>query len=115
MVRLVLLALTSLACVQAASAQQPGYVGRWAPEASWCRNAPGTTDELPMRFSARGLEGFEMACQFDRIRGGAGEWDISATCRGEGMTEKRRIMLRREGETLVWTERKRDTLRMVRC
>ena len=111
----VLVGLSSLACVQAASAQQPGYVGRWANEASWCRNTPGTTDELPVRFSARGFEGFEIGCRFDRIRGGAGEWDISATCHAEGMIEKRRITLRREGEALVWIERNQETQRMVRC
>lgn len=110
-----LISLSSLGLIHAAAAQQPAYVGGWAGEASWCRNKPGTTDELPMRFSARGFEGHEIRCSFDRIAGGAGRWDISATCHGEGMTEKRRMSLTREGDVLIWSERGKPTLRLARC
>jgi hypothetical protein len=93
----------------------PGYVGRWANEASWCRNKLGTTDEIPMIFSARGVEGYEFRCRFDRVAGGGGTWRISATCFGEGLTEKRQFELRRQGESLLWIDKKRGTQPMARC
>jgi hypothetical protein len=115
MLRYVLLiSLSSLGPIHAA-AQQPAYVGRWASEAAWCRNKLGTTDEIAMRFTARGVEGFEFACTFDKVGSGNGRWDIAATCRGEGMTEKRRLNLIRDGDVLVWSERGKPTLRLARC
>ncbi|KRE13775.1 hypothetical protein ASE66_16455 [Bosea sp. Root483D1] len=110
-----LISLSSLGLIHTAAAQQPAYAGRWASEAGWCRNKLGTTDEIPMRFTARGVEGFEFACTFDKVGGGNGRWDIAATCRGEGMTEKRRINLSRDGDVLVWSERGKPSRRLSRC
>jgi hypothetical protein len=104
-----------LAVLPAASAQQPGYVGRWAAERSWCANRPGTTDELPVRFSARAFEGFELSCRFVRVEGGKGRWEIAARCEGEGMTEQRRFVLVRDRKGLVWREPGRPDFRLVRC
>lgn len=107
--------LAGLTLPAAAGAQQPGYVGNWASEASWCRNKLGTTDEIPLRVSARGVEGFEFRCSFDRVSGKDGRWDVTATCQGEGMTEKRRIRLVRDGDAMTWSERGKDAQRLVRC
>jgi hypothetical protein len=110
-----LISLSSLGLIHPATAQQPAYVGRWANEAAWCRNKLGTTDEIAMRFTARRVDGFEFYCSFDRVGGGNGRWDISATCHGEGMTEKRRFSLTREGDTLIWSERGQTPRRLSRC
>lgn len=116
MLRCVLLVgLSSFGLLHTAAAQQPGYVGRWADEAAWCRNKLGTTDEIPMTFAARGVEGFEFYCDFDRVAGGNGRWNIAATCHGEGMTWKRRMNLTRDGDTLVWSERGKPSRRLSRC
>ncbi|MCA0318641.1 MAG: hypothetical protein LCH88_11305 [Proteobacteria bacterium] len=84
----------------AQSASEPGYVGRWAAQAGWCRNRPGTTGELPIRLTASGMEGLENSCRFTRIEGGSPEWRVTRTCQVEGMTQRDRIVLRREGSSL---------------
>ncbi|MBL8569205.1 MAG: hypothetical protein JNK84_08975 [Phreatobacter sp.] len=106
---------SSDALAQPASA--PGYVGRWAAEASWCRNRPGTTDELPIRLTARGMEGMENSCRFTRIEGASPEWRVARTCQVEGMTQRDRIVLRREGNSLRITYRgpANDSVLYVRC
>lgn len=110
-----LISLLSLGLIHTAAAQQPAYAGRWAHEAAWCRNKLGTTDEIAMRFTARRVDGYEFYCSFDRVNGGNGRWDIAATCHGEGMTEKRRISLVRDGDVLVWSERGKPSRRLARC
>lgn len=98
-------------------AGEPGYAGRWAYQAGWCRNRPGTTDELPMRVTARGMEGMESSCRFTRIEGGSPEWRVARTCQVEGMTQRDRIVLRREGNSLriTFPGRGNESVLYARC
>jgi hypothetical protein len=101
----------------AQSGGQPAYVGRWADQASWCRNRLGTTDEIPFTISARGLEGMEWGCRFLQVTGSHPQWRITASCSGEGMTNRERFIFRVEGNVLRFTyvDRGNRTDRAVRC
>ena len=110
------LAVSTAAAPASANAGPPSYVGRWAAQPEWCRNKPGNTDELPIRFTARRMDGFENTCRFDRVRGGPGLWRIDATCQGEGMTERRQMELRVDGATLRLKDRGDSAAtRFTRC
>jgi hypothetical protein len=97
-------------------ASQPGYVGRWTDQPSWCRNRVGT-DELPLVIGARNLEGVEWACRFEQVSGSHPEWRIAARCQGEGMTNRERFVFRVEGNAmrLTYVNRGNRTHRLVRC
>jgi hypothetical protein len=95
----------------------PSYVGRWAADPAWCRNRPGTSDEIPITFTRRGMEGLENSCRFDRIGGGPAHWNIAMTCRGEGMTARDQIELSVDGNTMqiVYRSRSDAPVKLARC
>jgi hypothetical protein len=98
-----------------AQAGQNSYVGRWASKPEWCRSKPGTSDEIPITFTRRGMKGLENSCEFNRVSGGSGRWLISMTCHGEGMTEKHDVELLVDGNTMVYRERGGRAARLTRC
>jgi hypothetical protein len=87
----------------------PSYVGRWMDNRN-CR--PPYENEL--RFSTRGMEGDELSCRFNQIRGGSGRWHVSMSCHGEGGTEQREVDLLVDGNIMQFKERG-DTSKKTRC
>jgi hypothetical protein len=96
--------VASWACAGGTSAHAkpgpPSYVGRWMDNPG-CR--PPYENEL--KFSTRSMEGDELSCRFDRIRGGSGRWHITMTCHGEGGTERSEVDFLVEGNTMHFRER----------
>jgi hypothetical protein len=88
---------------------QPSYVGRWMDNPS-CR--PPYENEL--KFSTRGMEGDELSCRFDRIRGDSDRWHIRMTCHGEGGTERRDVNILVDGNTMQFKEGG-NTSKKTRC
>lgn len=78
---------------------QPSYVGRWMDNSSCL---PPYENEL--KFSTRSMEGDELSCRFDRIRGGYGRWHIRMSCHGEGGTELREVDILIDGNTMQFKE-----------
>jgi hypothetical protein len=93
---------------------QPAYVGRWAYRAGWCRNQPGTTDEIPILFTRHTLEEMESTCRFDRVSGTPGKWKIAVTCQVEGITKRGQIEIAVNGNTMN-LKRNGDTVKLTRC
>ncbi|HEV7258613.1 MAG TPA: hypothetical protein VGN82_12610 [Bosea sp. (in: a-proteobacteria)] len=96
----------------AVSGEQPGYVGLWSRQLAWCADA-----DSRIRFTLRGTEEIESACDFDRIEGGNGRWSVRQTCRAEGTTTRSRMDISVEGErmTLVFPGKKGSPTRLLRC
>ncbi len=87
----------------------PAYVGRWMDNPT-CR--PPFENEL--KFSTHGMDGDELSCRFDRIRGGSGRWHIRMTCHGEGGTERREVDILVDGNTMQFKEGG-ETSKKTRC
>jgi hypothetical protein len=91
---------------------QPAYVGLWARQKSWCSD-----DDRRIRFTLRGTEEVESACDFDRIEGGNGRWSVRQTCHVEGSKTRSRMEISVEGDrmTLAFPDRQGSRTRVVRC
>jgi hypothetical protein len=92
-----------------AESSPPSYLGRWMDNPN-CR--PPYENEF--RFSTRSMDGDELSCRFDRIRGGAGRWHIRMSCHGEGGTERREVDILVEGNTMRFKEGG-NTSKKTRC
>ncbi len=92
--------------------EQPGYLGLWARQKAWCAD-----DDSRIRFTLRGTEEIESACDFDRIEGGNGRWSVRQTCHVEGTRTRSRMEISVDGDrmTLVFPDRKGSRTRLVRC
>ena len=105
--------LVSWACAGGTSAHAksgpPSYVGRWMDNPS-CQ--PPYENEL--KFSTRSMEGDELSCRFDRIRGDSGRWHIRMSCHGEGGTERRDVEILVDGNTMQFKEGG-NTSKKTRC
>jgi hypothetical protein len=67
----------------AASAQQPAYVGRWAPKPAQCKIPQGNED-APLVMRRDGYDQFETHCRFSNIRQKGQSWTVRAACEAEG-------------------------------
>jgi hypothetical protein len=107
--------MASWACAGGAIAHaqsvRASYIGRWAESPEGCRNQPDAV------FTARGMEGNENSCRFDRIRGGSGRWHIAMTCHAEGMTVREQVELFVEGNTIQikYRDRGNASQNLKRC
>jgi hypothetical protein len=97
-----------------AQTRQPAYVGRWAYQPAWCRNKPGATDEIPIRFTRQTMEGMESTCRFDRVSGAPGKWKIAVTCQVEGTAERGQIEIAVNGNTMS-LKRGGKPVELTRC
>ncbi len=77
------------------------YVGRWAAEAAWCKNARGEGDEVPIVLRARALSGLENECRFTSLTKSGNRWQVQANCRGEGRRGRDHWIMERRGERLA--------------
>jgi hypothetical protein len=96
----------------AAQSEPPAYVGLWARQVTWCSDS-----ERTIRFTLRGTEEIESACDFDRIAGGSGKWSIRQTCHVEGTKTRSRMDISVEGDrmTLGFPDKKGSRTRVLRC
>jgi hypothetical protein len=100
-----------------ASAAEP-WEGLWAAEASWCRNSPGETDQVPVRYSRTGIEGLESACSLTKVTRlqKVNAWILDQSCSGEGESWSARelVMVTDEGDMVRFTE-EGFAITMKRC
>ncbi len=101
----------------AANSAEPAFVGSWAADRSWCDNDPGDTDQVPVRLTRRGLEGYENSCRFIRISEHGGVWQSRLRCEAEGNVYYERLNMRvaRSQLVLMYPDRKGREARLFRC
>ena len=95
-------------CPAAARAEQPTYVGKWAERPQNCQSEPDYT------YNAQSMSGNESACRFSHIGGGAGTWQMTWICKGEGGPRTEQVEL----QVLKNTMQVKDssgTSKLTRC
>lgn len=87
-----------LAGSQTASAETPGYVGRWAEKRASCSDR--LSDAMPIEIKKRRLQGYDSTCTFQRVEG-VNPWTVDSVCEGEGQTFSQRWRYTRKGDSLI--------------
>ncbi|MEZ5841497.1 MAG: hypothetical protein R3D02_14070 [Hyphomicrobiales bacterium] len=109
---LILIAATTLATT--ALAGEP-FEGKWAAEAAWCKNKPSMTDQVPIKVSRKGIEGYESSCPFTSVTQKGGSYVARAKCSGEGETWTETYVMKVEGNKLTLTYEDGSATQYVRC
>ena len=95
-----------LTAADMAAAQTYPFEGRWARQASYCRNTWGRVDNpdrVPITVATRRLQGPLITCNFQSVTAaGANRWRITATCEGEGERNRETFSLSLANDRLTW-------------
>lgn len=91
------------------------FMGRWAADASWCRNTAG--EQQPIEITTTRFEGYENSCTIVRIAPIEDGYDAGLACQAEGVTTRERVRMEVDGPTmrLTWLSRHGVVVPLTRC
>jgi hypothetical protein len=98
--------------------EQPGYVGRWTSNKTWCSNNADTTDEIPIVYEKDTIRGYDHTCSFKNVSLIGSEWTVSSRCVGEGEEWNYNFRMTVSGDTMIITDldpKRRKTYNFNRC
>lgn len=91
------------------------FVGRWAADVSWCAAPQG--DRRPIEISSTRFDGYEHACEIDRVEEVADGYVATLACASEGRTgtERVRFQVTEDVMRLTYLDRTGDPVTLRKC